>query len=108
LPDCTKDSPYVVDAFALKLNGVTYPNFATVAANGIDGQVLKDGPSGTVVTATFSIAGSPTLATIIPCQMTQGTTAALDCERLYWSCWAKDGTNLRTPLCYGYIQVRSK
>lgn len=103
---CTKGSPFEPEAITLTLNGVSpYPNFATVAAGGIEGECRENGPAGTVISSTESIASLQN-ASIVPVILTQGTTASLTCERMYWTCRAIDGVGIKTPLCYGWIPVR--
>ncbi len=102
LGDCEKGTDYVPSPVTLYLNGVVYPNFATYT---IEGKVRKNDQNGTEVTSSFTIASGPN-AQIVPAQMTDLITAALDCERLYWSCKGVDGSGIKHPLCYGYIRVK--
>lgn len=105
LGDCTKGADYVPAAVTLYLNGVIYPNFATFM---IEGKIRKNDQNGAEVTASaaaFQIASGP-LAQVVLAAMTDTTTAALDCERLYWSCKGTDASSVVHPLCYGYIRVK--
>ncbi len=103
LGDCTKGTDYVPDAITLRLNGAIYPSFASFS--GIEGKVRKNDANGAVVTSTFTISNAA-LAQIIPCQMSDTTTAALDCERLWWSCKGTNGSGDKVPLCWGVIRVK--
>lgn len=103
LGDCVKGTDYVPDAITLYLNGVIYPNFASFS--GIEGKVRKNDENGAVVSSTFTIASGP-LAQIVPAQMTDTVTAALDCERLWWSCKGTNGSGDKVPLCRGVIRVK--
>lgn len=102
LGDCTKGTDYVPSPVTLYLNGVIYPGFSGFSINA---KVRKNDQNGTEVTSVESIVSGP-LAQIIPVSMSAATTAALDCERLYWSCKGTDGSGVTHPLCYGYIRVK--
>ena len=102
LGDCEKGTDYTPAPITLYLNGVIYPNFASFT---IEGKVRKNDQNGAEVTpSSFTIADGP-MAQIVPAAMSDTTTAALDCERLYWSCKGTSG-GIVYPLCYGYIRVK--
>ena len=101
LGTCTKGSDFIPEPVPLLLNDEVYPDLDTYT---LETKVRKDGPTGDVVTSVAVSVVSAPLATIVPFELVYSVTAALDCERLYWSTkGTKSGR--KYPFCHGYVPV---
>lgn len=103
LGDCIKGTDYTPDPITMRLNGAIYPGFASFTD--LECVVRKNDANGAIVFSTKSIVNGA-LALISVCQIASADTAGLDCERLYWTCKATNGSGQKVPLCRGVIRVR--